>query len=84
MVKIPSASVTDEDAQCVLHPWRYWVLTAIRRAVINVSAAATGAISTAKLMGDVQWCAVASMCGITAIVNILFSLSDMPKISKDI
>lgn len=57
-----------------------WLKASCVRALKTVAQCALGTISTAVVMGDVNWVAVGSACLLAGIASILTSISGIPEV----
>jgi len=60
-----------------------WIKAAGIRAVRTLAQSALAAIGTAAAMQDVNWLAVASVAGLSAIMSLLMSIKGLPEVSDE-
>lgn len=60
-----------------------WIKAAGIRAIRTLAQSALAAIGTAAAMQDVNWLAVASVAGLSAIISLLMSIKGLPEVSDE-
>jgi len=60
-----------------------WIKAAGIRAIRTLAQSALAAIGTAAAMQDVNWLAVASVAGLSAIMSLLMSIKGLPEVSNE-
>lgn len=60
-----------------------WIKAAGIRAIRTLAQSALAAIGTAAAMQDVNWLAVASVAGLSAIMSLLMSIKGLPEVSDE-
>jgi uncharacterized membrane protein len=63
--------------------WKTWMKAAGIRAIRTVAQSALATISTAAVLGDVNWIMVGSAAALSGILSILTSVvTDLPEVSE--
>ena len=60
-----------------------WLKAAGIRALRTLAQSAIAAIGTAVAMNEVNWLAVASVAGLSAIISLLMSIKGLPEIKEE-
>ena len=60
-----------------------WLKAAGIRALRTLAQSAIAAIGTAIAMNEVNWLAVASVAGLSAIISLLMSIKGLPEIKEE-
>ena len=60
-----------------------WLKAAGIRALRTLAQSAIAAIGTAVAMNEVNWIAVASVAGLSAIISLLMSIKGLPEIKEE-
>jgi len=60
-----------------------WLKAAGIRALRTLAQSAIAAIGTAVMMQEVNWLAVASVAGLSAIMSLLMSIKGLPEIKEE-
>ena len=60
-----------------------WLKAAGIRAIRTLAQSAIAAIGTAVMMQEVNWLAVASVAGLSAIMSLLMSIKGLPEIKEE-
>ena len=60
-----------------------WLKAAGIRALRTLAQSAIAAIGTAVAMNEVNWIAVASVAGLSAVISLLMSLKGLPEIKEE-
>lgn len=63
--------------------WKQWIKAAGVRAVKTVAQAAIAMIGTAAVMGQVDWCMVASAAALSGVLSLLTSIAGLPEIKVE-
>lgn len=62
--------------------WKDWIGAAGMRAIKTVAQTAAATISTAAVMGDVDWIMVGSASLLAGILSLLTSVAGLPELDK--